>query len=159
MKVCRAVDIQMKVYLTMTLVEGGVVGFTVYPSLAPENEPSVPVGYEAGWVKELVWTTFSKKNPLSGARTPTSRPRSPQPFAVQVCSTDDQDLLTCCSYRIRCWSKPFPIWISETHWSMINGIIRDPVITLVVGKVFVTRVPCRSRFWEAVRFSRLDANS
>jgi hypothetical protein len=34
-------------------------------ALAPGKEPSVPIGYEAGWTPEPVWTTWKRENSWS----------------------------------------------------------------------------------------------
>jgi hypothetical protein len=34
-------------------------------ALSPGKEPPVPVGYEAGWAQDLVWTLWSREKSLA----------------------------------------------------------------------------------------------
>jgi hypothetical protein len=49
--------------------------------LSSAKEAQVPIGQEAGWVSELVWTLWRRKNLLTlpGIETP---PSSPQPVFI-----------------------------------------------------------------------------
>jgi hypothetical protein len=40
-------------------------------SLPPEKEPVVPIGYEAGWAPEPVWTLWSRRKSLAPAKNRT----------------------------------------------------------------------------------------
>jgi hypothetical protein len=69
MKAYGAVDVKIHIFLTSALV-GGVVSFT----------PPVPIGYEAGWASEPVWTTRRKENSWP-YRDSNSDPSAVQPVA------------------------------------------------------------------------------
>jgi len=43
-------------------------------SLSPRKEPPVPIGYEAGWIPEPVWTRGAEKKIPPGNRTPVVQP-------------------------------------------------------------------------------------
>jgi hypothetical protein len=45
-------------------------------ALTPEKELAVPIGYEAGWTPEPVWTLWSaeKSLALDGNQTPADQP-------------------------------------------------------------------------------------
>jgi hypothetical protein len=49
-----------------------MVSFTLLAALPSGKKPSVPIGEEAGWAPEPVWTTWRRKilDP-TGIRTPT----------------------------------------------------------------------------------------
>jgi hypothetical protein len=48
----------------------------VLATLTPGKEPPIPIGYEARWAPELVWTLWRRKKILapSGNRTSTVEP-------------------------------------------------------------------------------------
>jgi hypothetical protein len=57
-----------------------VIGQLYTPAaLPPAKEPLVPIGYEAGWDPEPVWTRLLRENlqTLAEIRTPNNPSRSP----------------------------------------------------------------------------------
>jgi hypothetical protein len=60
MKVYVGVDIQIHIFFTSALVEGGQLH--VAAALPPDEKPAVLIGYEARWAPEPVWTTWRSKN-------------------------------------------------------------------------------------------------
>jgi hypothetical protein len=57
MKTYGGVDVKTHVFLTSALV-GGEWSASRPDSFTPGENPPVPIGYEAGWAPEPVWTTW-----------------------------------------------------------------------------------------------------
>jgi hypothetical protein len=55
------VHVQIHVLLTSALVGGGLLA-SGPGSITPGKVPPVPVGEEAGWVPEPVWTTWGQQS-------------------------------------------------------------------------------------------------
>jgi hypothetical protein len=62
MKACGGVDVQIHTLLTSALV-GGECSASRPGRFTPGESPppSVPIGQEAGWVPQPVWTTWGRK--------------------------------------------------------------------------------------------------
>jgi hypothetical protein len=78
-------------------------------ALSPEKEPLVPIGWEAGWAPEPVWTRWwREKFPApAGSRTPTHPSYSPvlHHWAMQVIDKNYCDVISNeVSYTaVMCW--------------------------------------------------------
>jgi hypothetical protein len=61
MKAYGGVDVQINVFLISAQVGGDWSGSRL-GSFTSEEEPLVPIGYEAGWAPESVWMTWRGEN-------------------------------------------------------------------------------------------------
>jgi hypothetical protein len=88
MKTNGGVDVYIHIFLTLALERGGWLvsrpgRFTL------GKEPPVPIGQEAGWAPEPVWTLWRRENSISlaGNRTPSSQ--SPVPILTEISWLND----------------------------------------------------------------------
>jgi hypothetical protein len=74
-------------------------------ALPPEKEPPVPIGYEAGWAPEPVWTTWRRENswPYRGRPARSQSPyRLRYPGSQDICSWSNMPSILHTEWRFYC---------------------------------------------------------